>query len=225
MPLQVLDFLLPEMENKRGTLVVVLAGYQKPMEDLMGHNEGLPSRFPHLFTFPDYTDTELCVILNGIIAADTPTFRLQDAKHARIAARRLGRMRGTVGFGNARAARNLYEGAITRQSARVITQRQQGLSPDTLMLEREDLLGPMDVDHTSSEALRELRAMRGLESVKASVDSLLQLIKTNAVREDLEGPVLDICLNRVFLGNPGTGGWVGGWVFIMTVMWTLQPSR
>ncbi len=44
-PPQVLDYLLPEMENRRGKLVVVLAGYAKPMEELMGHNEGLPSRF------------------------------------------------------------------------------------------------------------------------------------------------------------------------------------
>lgn len=195
------------MENKRGTLVVVLAGYQKQMEDLMGHNEGLPSRFPTLFTFPDYTDTELCIILNNVIAADKPTFHLQDSKHARIASRRLGRMRGTVGFGNARAVRNLYESAVTKQSSRVITQRQQGLTPGVMMLEREDLLGLMHIDHSSSEALRELAAMRGLKSVKASVNTLLQLIRTNAELEELEKPVQEVCLNRLFLGNPGTGGW------------------
>lgn len=57
LPLQVLDYLLPEMENRRGKLVVVLAGYQEQMEGLMAHNEGLPSRFalvsqcciPHTF--------------------------------------------------------------------------------------------------------------------------------------------------------------------------------
>ncbi|MEW5300661.1 MAG: hypothetical protein WDW36_003575 [Sanguina aurantia] len=202
---QVLDYLLPEMENKRGTLVVVLAGYQEPMEALMAYNEGLPSRFPLEYTFADYTDAELCIILNGVIAADTPTFRLQDPRHAVIAAQRLGRMRGTFGFGNARAARNLYEATLTRQSARVIRQRQQGLKPETMLLEREDLLGPMHIDHASSKALRELSVMQGLGSVKASVDSLLQIIRTNAEREELGKPVQEVCLNRVFLGNPGTG--------------------
>jgi hypothetical protein len=43
---QVLDYLLPEMENRRGKLVVVLAGYKKPMEErVMAYNEGLPSRW------------------------------------------------------------------------------------------------------------------------------------------------------------------------------------
>jgi hypothetical protein len=38
-PHQVLDLLLTESENRRGKLVVVLAGYRKPMEELMGYNE------------------------------------------------------------------------------------------------------------------------------------------------------------------------------------------
>ena len=53
---QVLDMLFPEMENKRDSLVVIIAGYRKQMDDLMAHNEGLPSRFPHHFTFEDYSD-------------------------------------------------------------------------------------------------------------------------------------------------------------------------
>jgi hypothetical protein len=85
----VLDYLLPEMENKRGSLVVVLAGYQKPMEEqIMAYNEGLPSRFPLLFKFPDYSDEQLLQIFMGQLAAGEPAFTLEDAKHARIAARR-----------------------------------------------------------------------------------------------------------------------------------------
>jgi hypothetical protein len=54
-PLQVLDCLLPEMENRRDKLVVVFAGYAKQMDELMAFNEGLPSRFATCYTFPDYT--------------------------------------------------------------------------------------------------------------------------------------------------------------------------
>ena len=65
------------MANKRGSLVVVLAGYQKQMEELLGYNEGLPSRFPLEFTFPDYADEELLTIFNGIMEADKTRFTLQ----------------------------------------------------------------------------------------------------------------------------------------------------
>ena len=68
---------------------------------------GLPSRFPLEFTFPDYDEAELLKILLDMIANDMPPiYRLENAKHARIAAKRLARMAGTPGFGNARAVRN-----------------------------------------------------------------------------------------------------------------------
>ena len=103
--------------------------------------------------------------------------------------------------------RNLYEQTLTRQSARVLAERQAGRSPDLLLIEREDLLGPKHIDVATSAPLRELHAMRGLGAVKESVDTLLQLIATNAELEEREQPLKEVCLNRVFLGNPGTGGW------------------
>ncbi|PNH08303.1 NFX1-type zinc finger-containing protein 1 [Tetrabaena socialis] len=203
---QVLDFLLPEMENRRGKLVMVLAGYKKQMEELMAHNEGLPSRFVQEFTFPDYSDDELFVIWRDLIASDTnPRFRIADERHLRIAARRLGRQRGTVGFGNARAVRNAYEQAQRRQSSRVLAERRAGGSPDALLLVREDLLGPRQLDVSSSSALQQLGAMRGLRAVKQQVDDLLALIRTNGELEEQEQPLQAVNLNRVFLGNPGTG--------------------
>ncbi len=205
-----LDALLPEMENKRGRLVVVLAGYAKHMEKLMAHNEGLPSRFPTTFTFQDYSDEQLTDIFKGMLAANKPAFRPEDERHLRIASRRLGRQRGAVGFGNARAVRNLMERAITRQSARVLAARAAGGQPDTLLLAREDLLGPRQLDVSSSRPLQQLRQLRGLRKVKESVDTLLQLIATNAELEEQERPLKDVCLNRVFLGNPGTGAAAAG---------------
>jgi len=74
-----------------------------------------------------------------------------------------------------------------------------------MLLVRDDLLGPKYLDYSSSAALRKLRSMQGLQSVKNSVDTLLGLISTNAELEEAERPIKNICLNRVFLGNPGTG--------------------
>jgi hypothetical protein len=54
--------------------------------------------------------------------------------------------------------------------------------------------------------------MRGLASVKDSVHTLLELIRTNAELEDQEKPLKDISLNRLLLGNPGTGdSMLTGW--------------
>lgn len=59
----VLDFLLAEVENQRGKIVFVLAGYNKEMESFFSHNPGIPSRFPIEMKFEDYADEELLRIL------------------------------------------------------------------------------------------------------------------------------------------------------------------
>jgi SpoVK/Ycf46/Vps4 family AAA+-type ATPase len=75
------------------------------------------------------------------------------------------------------------------------------------VLERDDLLGPKASKEAiaRSSAYDRLIAMEGLQEVKASVEKLLTLVAENAKREDDEKPMLDVALNRVFLGNPGTG--------------------
>ncbi len=122
------------------------------------------------FNFPDYSDDELHTIFRDLIANDAePRFKLADARHLRIAARRVGRQRGHVGFGNARAVRNAYEAAQKRQAARVVSERAAGLQPDLLLLAREDLLGPRELYVGSCAALRELQGMVGLKQVKQQV--------------------------------------------------------
>jgi hypothetical protein len=206
----ILDMLLTEMEEWRGKLVVVFAGYKKPLEDLFAHNVGLPSRFNSTFEFEDFTDTELTtVLLSGFKALQGYT--LESEKHVRIAARRLGRQRGQVGFGNARAVRNFIEKVQELQSARLLRERRSsGASTkagrELYLFRRDDLLGPRVTASfmQSSKALKELNAQIGLEEVKESVAALLSTLETNSELEENEGKLQEVLLNRLFVGNPGT---------------------
>jgi SpoVK/Ycf46/Vps4 family AAA+-type ATPase len=47
--------------------------------------------------------------------------------------------------------------------------------------------------------------MEGLSEVKESVRQLLEVVIQNADRDDDEKPLLHVALNRIFVGNPGTG--------------------
>jgi hypothetical protein len=80
-----------------------------------------------------------------------------------------------------------------------------GLDPELLLLKRDDLLGPKELDVAGSKPLQQLAGLRGLGAVKASVNTLLGLLRSNAELEEQERPLKEVCLNRVFLGNPGTG--------------------
>ncbi len=54
--------LVAEMENHRGDMCVILAGYQEEMAEFLKVNSGLASRIPHVIEFPNYTKDELLQI-------------------------------------------------------------------------------------------------------------------------------------------------------------------
>ena len=91
----------------------------------------------------------------------------------------------------------------------MIAEQEAGGAPMELGIKREDLLGPRDVKVATQDAINKLNSMRGLESVKRNVESLLQLIQTNAELEEQEKKLQQVALNRCFLGNPGTGASLG----------------
>ncbi|NLB29036.1 MAG: AAA family ATPase [Clostridiales bacterium] len=59
--------------------------------------------------------------------------------------------------------------------------------------------------HTVDELLAELDSLVGLESIKSSVRSLINLVKVQKLREDAGLKVSPMSLHMVFTGNPGTG--------------------
>ena len=207
---QVLDFLLAEVENLRGKVVFIIAGYNKQMETFFAHNSGIPSRFPESLHFKDYEDRELQRILTQRINTRyTGKMRLEDGPaglYARIVARRIGRGRGTEGFGNARAVENALAKITERQANRLRLQRRAGKKPDDMNLSKEDLIGPEPSSALSDcAAWTALHQLIGLQEVKDAVQALFNNIQYNYEREIEEAPIIEYTLNRVFLGSPGTG--------------------
>ncbi|KAF4440391.1 hypothetical protein F53441_12339 [Fusarium austroafricanum] len=206
----VLDFLLAEVENLRGKIVFVLAGYSKEMESFFSHNPGIPSRFPIEMKFEDYTDKELLQILQlqihrkfkGRMSVEKGV----DGLFCRIVSRRIGHGRGKNGFGNARAVENYLQNITNRQAARIRRERRAGKKPNDLLLTQEDIIGPEPSQAlTKSKAYQELRTLIGLEEVKDALGVLMDTLKTNFDRELAEEPLVEFSLNKVFLGSPGTG--------------------
>ncbi|KAM0354342.1 hypothetical protein ACHAPU_001386 [Fusarium lateritium] len=206
----VLDFLLAEVENQRGKIVFVLAGYSKEMESFFSHNPGIPSRFPIEMKFEDYTDEELLRILqlqihrkfNGTMTVEKGV----DGLFCRIASRRIGHGRGKNGFGNARAVENHLAAISNRQAARIRRERRAGTKPNDLFLTQEDIIGPEPSEAlTKSKAYRSLECLVGLKEVKDALKMFMDTLKTNYKRELAEQPLVEFSLNKVFLGSPGTG--------------------
>ena len=110
--------LLKRMEDSRGSMVVIIAGYSDEMKRFMDMNSGLESRFSRTIEFPDYSAKELAEIYRSM--ARKAKYRLSDdAEHWLLPYISMLTENRDKHFGNARWARNLFEKSVERQSLRV----------------------------------------------------------------------------------------------------------
>lgn len=207
---QVLDFLLAEIENLTGKVVFVFAGYRKQMETFFAHNPGIPSRIPISLDFQDYEDDELLRIFNYQLEKKfAGRMKIEGGPgglYMRVVARRIGRGRGREGFGNAREVQNVLSILQGRQADRLHRERRRGRTPDDMLLQKIDLIGPEpSKEFSSNKDWAKLQSMIGLKSVKQSLMVLVNRLQTNYEREMNEQPLVECSLNKVFVGNPGTG--------------------
>lgn len=112
---EAIDALVEGLEERRDELVCVIAGYPDQTELLFGRNPGLRERFAFRIAFDDYGPGELAQIF--CLLAQGRGFAVDDGALA-SAERRLGELRGTRGFANARTARRLMERCLLEAAER-----------------------------------------------------------------------------------------------------------
>ena len=107
------------LEDYRDDLVVIVAGYTKPMQAFFESNPGLRSRFNTFIEFDDYCTEEMIEILDSMCRAND--YRLDN--HLKEILKEY--FEGVINqkdesFANGRLARNLYDDLIMKHAKRVI---------------------------------------------------------------------------------------------------------
>lgn len=144
---EAIDTLVKLVEDRRDSVVVILAGYPDEMAALVQANPGMHSRFPRTIQFDDYDDAELLAIFSLI--AGGQEYHLDESGEQAVLDFFADQDRGH-GFGNGRAARNLFEAAVSRHAIRMVDLPDP--SNDELMtLTSEDIEGA-DVDAVEPDA-------------------------------------------------------------------------
>ena len=115
---EAIDTILKEMEDKRDNLVVIVAGYDGPMETFISANPGLRSRFKNFIQFSDYNAKELYKIFIGLCKKNEYDVSTEAEYYLKEYFENLYSKRDK-NFGNGREVRNLFETVVTRQSKRV----------------------------------------------------------------------------------------------------------
>ncbi len=116
--LEAVDTLIKLMEDFRNEVVVIIAGYQQPLEKFLVTNPGLSSRFANHIFFPDYSGDELVEIAQ----------REYDRRGYSPTPKAINRLRVSLvqesnqaNFGNARAVINRVEQSIREHALRTAT--------------------------------------------------------------------------------------------------------
>ncbi|WP_333736020.1 AAA family ATPase [Streptomyces sp. IBSBF 2806] len=135
--------LVAEMENHRGRLVVVAAGYPAEMDTFLAGNSGLRGRFTERIVFDDYSVPELAEILRRLAAGEH--YGLTPGAVRRAEAWLTDQKRRYAAtFSNGRAVRNLFEEMEARLAARLAPRLDSGTLPGDL-LSGDLMFEPQDV--------------------------------------------------------------------------------
>lgn len=147
---EAIETLLKLMEDRRDSLVVIVAGYTDRMQTFIASNPGLKSRFTRYFNFEDYDASQLCDILVRITAQHGLNLTPAALAHVQDVMQQA-RHRASMEAGNARFVRNCFEKATMAQANRLA--EQAGVAP----VSNAELttLECSDVQWALAESLRE----------------------------------------------------------------------
>lgn len=201
--------LLSRMENKRERLVVILAGYPKQTQKLLGSNPGLSRRFAqdNIFSFPDYSPEELWNIFIGMLVQRSLTYSDEVGTFLKEIIDYLYERRDET-FGNAGEMRNLVEAIERKRAIRSVIQPNDEdgsiLSED--IPEKYRALKSISVPSISN-VFNELESLVGLEPIKKYLKDVVYEMQYEELRKgkDPEYHPKASSQHLVFTGNPGTG--------------------
>jgi SpoVK/Ycf46/Vps4 family AAA+-type ATPase len=209
---EALDTLMKAMEDQRGQLMVIAAGYPEKMRDFLAANPGLRDRFGYTFQFEDYTPPELMAIFDA--AVSDAGLRVDDDARSLVSEEFQALYdRRDDAFANARMVRTWIERMAVNQARRLATlpaaDRTRAALVQVLLDDVRPLVrlatGVHDAEPVE-EILRELDHLVGLTEVKGAVKQLAALIEYQQQRRAMNLPGLARpSYHMLFLGNPGTG--------------------
>ncbi len=200
---EILNTLLPRLENERGQFLCVLGGYTSSLPAVLALDQGMPSRFPEHYRvlLANYdADTLSSIFLT--MASDAGKTLTPGAEHRMRQLMRLLRRWGLPAFANARGAREFLSACIANQVAR------PGADP-AVLVDNDILLPRAATSQTPEAALAEAEAKLGALMGQPRLAEVISRLRGNLLlwRAELEeGADVAPPLEHILLqGSPGTG--------------------
>lgn len=200
--------MLKNMEDRKGKLVVILAGYPREMDYFIENaNPGLASRFNETIDFRDYKGPELTEIARRMISSqgyslDEQADKMIDKFFEKMYVSR------KKDFGNARDVRNVVDKAIKAQNSRVQKALKQGGfdKSQEFVITMADLTGNEKQPKSVDEVIASMDDLIGMSDIKEEIRKLANVAMVNRIRMERGlGAAALQPVNIILTGNPGTG--------------------
>lgn len=206
------ESLMTTLSQDSTDMIVILAGYTKEMDELMSMNAGIPSRFPYVFNFQDYSMDELVQIASHIATRQNYKFTPEAMERLKFLTK-LEIQKKKDSFGNARFIKKLITNKIIPAMANRIASMENPTEHELRLItvddvplteeEKEMVTGGGFNEKAITDALVRLDGMVGLEKVKAAIHNFVDVSRyLNKRGEKFIGQGL---LKWSFTGNTGTG--------------------
>jgi SpoVK/Ycf46/Vps4 family AAA+-type ATPase len=207
--------LLKRAEDDRESLIIVLAGYERQMENFLSSNPGLNSRFGLRVKFPGYSPAELLALAEVAVRGRGELLDPDARPVLHRIFEEIGRRRLADELGNGRFVRSLLARSGQHRDVRVMAASAEPSSAELVTLRGGDIelayaeltarfRGYTDTP-TVESALAELDALVGLEPVKMQVHEIAAQLRVARLR-DRQGLANQPPVRHfVFTGPPGTG--------------------
>jgi SpoVK/Ycf46/Vps4 family AAA+-type ATPase len=207
--------LLKRAEDDRENLVIILAGYDKQMEDFLATNPGLASRFATRVMFPGYSPAELFSLAEWTMEQRGDRLDPDARPTLWRLFEEVGRRRIADELGNGRFVRSLIEKAGQARDVRVMSGAAEPTADDLVTIRSADLqrayaeltarLRGYGDTPTVESALAELDELIGLEPVKRQVREIAAQLRVARLRDQQGLASQPPARHFVFTGPPGTG--------------------
>jgi len=168
---EAIDTLLKAMEDNRDDLVVIVAGYDKLMEDFVHSNPGLESRFNRYLHFDDYSVDEMVDIYK--MQMGKGKYTITEAGEAAVKEYIQASKTHLISFGNARGVRNIFERTLVAQSNRLASLEDITVEALTTITDA-DVNDAMAADEKLNEALKKEEEL--ISSTQQLIDELSTIV-------------------------------------------------
>lgn len=200
--------MIKNMEDRRGKIIVILAGYPREMDNFTNANPGITSRFNNTINFRDYKGDELTEIARRMIHSQGYSLS-EDAERGIEKFFEKMYVSRKKDFANARDVRNAVDKAIKAQNTRIQKEiKEPGFdASQEFVLTMSDFTGdtenpPMTVD----EVIATLDDLIGMSDIKDEIRKLANVALINRMRMERGlGAAALQPVNIILTGNPGTG--------------------